>query len=157
MSDLGSVPGRNFCFWPPRVVGRHGPRLPWEVWLSSDAPEAAERLARYAVYAAGRKERLREYARARHRRLKAFHGIYAPAGNTGRCEYCGEPATGVDHVPALAIVDNMSDAERAKCCPVLVECCMRCNTKLKEHGGDTVGERREIIGFYLSLKRLDEE
>ena len=66
----------------------------------------------------------------------------------GLCFYCGEYATTMDHVPPLAVVENISRLEDH----FLVPSCFECNSLAGDEPHTDLEERRDFIRSKLHKK-----
>ena len=87
----------------------------------------------------------------RDQRLSLYHHRYDKAGEKGDlCLYCGERATGFDHVPPLSVVDNLVRCGLQVLNLRLYPCCSECNSILGDIYLATLKERRDhLLKYYL--------
>ncbi len=88
----------------------------------------------------------------RKRILKIVGGRYTKhlwAFQQGKCIYCGDPATDVDHIPAITWLYALGSEHFKKFPIITVPACKRCNGWLSDKPFHTIRQRKGYIATRL--------
>ena len=93
---------------------------------------------------------------ARHRAMRAYHGLYRLIDNGRICVYCGVPASTIDHVVPLSAISALANMILINGPPIeglfLVPSCGECNSIAGSQMFRTIGAKRRYIHWRLSRK-----
>ena len=85
---------------------------------------------------------------------KVMWGEFEAVGQIKVCYYCGEPASGVDHVTPQSTLRMLGDYIENPCTSryETVTCCFECNTGLGDRLYTTIAERKAAAKEHLRRK-----